>query len=173
MSLSPTTRSWLGLVLSTIFQKLDRSAIKVYLSLEFAFRDNSDDAFAKIFTRAIPRSALATPSLEKSLLLVKKTCRERKSQIQVPETHSIFLQRAQQHGFHCRSTRQQSRSFARWSQSLTHSQLLVSQRRDLPLDEQERFVKRAMKRNTCCRCPQSIPAAIASRPKAQPRAKWR
>jgi hypothetical protein len=88
--LSPKTRSWLGLVLSTIFQKLDRSAIKVYLSLEFAFRDNSDDALAKIFTGAIPRSALATPSLEKSRLLVKKTWRERKSQIQILENAANF-----------------------------------------------------------------------------------
>jgi hypothetical protein len=105
----------------TIFQKLDRSAIKVYLSLEFAFRDNSDDAFAKIFTRAIPRTALATPSLEKSRLLVKKTCRERKSQIRVRQTQSAFHRHAQQNAFRRRDARQQRRVFARRDPPLRHS----------------------------------------------------
>jgi hypothetical protein len=39
----------------------------------------------------------------------------------VPETRSAFHPLVQPNAFHCRDARQQSRSFARWNQSLRHS----------------------------------------------------
>jgi hypothetical protein len=63
----------------------------------------------------------AASSLKKSHLRVKHNDREGESQIRVPETPSAFPRQAQRSVFHHRDARQQSRAFARWNQSLTHS----------------------------------------------------
>jgi hypothetical protein len=47
--------------------------------------------------------------------------RKPESPIAVRETQSTFHPRAQQDAFRCRDVRLQSRSFARWNQSLRHS----------------------------------------------------
>ena len=61
---------------------------------------------------------LTTPSLEKSRQLVKPIRRKLESPIPVPETQSAFHPRAQLNAFRRRDARLQSRSFARWNQSL-------------------------------------------------------
>ena len=50
--------------------------------------------------------------------------RERESPIQAPETQSAFHPRAQRDAFRCRGARQQSRSLARWNQSLGRGMLI-------------------------------------------------
>ena len=50
-----------------------------------------------------------------------RTLRRLESQIQVPETQSAFHPRAQRNAFRRRDVRLQSRSFARWNQSLRRS----------------------------------------------------
>jgi hypothetical protein len=58
---------------------------------------------------------------ENLCLLVKPIRRKRESLIQVPETLSVFRPPAQRNAFRRRDARQQSRSFARWNQSLRRS----------------------------------------------------
>jgi hypothetical protein len=53
--------------------------------------------------------------------LVEASRSQRESPIQVPKTHSVFHPLAQRDAFRCRGARQQSRSFARWNQSLRRS----------------------------------------------------
>ena len=54
-------------------------------------------------------------------MLVNPVSRKPESPIQVPEKQSAFPPRAQRSAFRCRGGRQQSRSFARWNQSLNYS----------------------------------------------------
>jgi hypothetical protein len=78
--------------------------------------------------RTVGRNHLRNPSpqeTDKSFLFSERRkfgqfCK-RKSPIQVPETQSAFHLRAQRNASHCRGARLQSRSFARWNQSLRHS----------------------------------------------------
>ena len=53
--------------------------------------------------------------------IVNTIRRERKSPIRVPETQSAFHPHAQRNAFRRRDVRLQSRSFARWNQSLRRS----------------------------------------------------
>src|SRR4029077_20646611 len=60
-------------------------------------------------------------SLETFCQPVEAIRRKRESLIQAPETPSAFHPHAQRNAFRRRDTRQQSRSFARWKQSLRRS----------------------------------------------------
>ena len=83
-------RQMAGLSAIDHFPKIRSVCHKGYLSLEFAFRDTSDDALPKNFTRVTPR-ALATPSLEKSRLLVKKTSVSATRRIKFEKCTKLFL----------------------------------------------------------------------------------